>query len=145
MRNESYGRISFRGIKELVRNKNFDFSDDGSYFRGYVYKGMLPVTVCSYEDEVYISPRYDYVVRGTELSNFDFELAKSFNGIKKNIFSQEKFGKVLDYVLSKVLEVKSEKELKDYCDKQERTFFKSYCVRKNGRYVTKYYTYTRKY
>ena len=149
MRNENFGRISFRKIKEIVRNKNFDFSDDGNYFRGYVYKGMLPISVLCREGEIYISPRYDYLISYDEavsagLKDLD---SNKYNGANTSDFDQEDFHKILENVLNLVLKFRTEEELKKYCDEKERYFYyrERYYDYTKKRYCYRYHSYTRKF
>ena len=134
-RDESNGRISFRAVKDLARNKNYDFSDDGSFFRGYVYKGMLPVTVCSYEDMIYICIRSDYVVSYSVGKQYGMDNVREacfsrYNGIKKNTFNPVQFTEDLEKVLQKVLTIVSEDELKQQVDSTRRYYTRCRCYAK---------------
>lgn len=131
-RDESNGRISFRAVKDLVRNKNYDFSDDGSFFRGYVYKGMLPVTVCSYEDMVYICIRSDYVVRydvrnQCGMDSIWEDCFSRYNGIKKSVFNSTQFSEDLEKVLQKVLTITTEDDLKKQVEGTRRYYTRCRC------------------
>ena len=123
-RDESNGRISFRAVKDLVRNKNYDFSDDGSYFRG--------VTVCSYEDMIYICIRSDYVVRYSVGKQYGIDSVREacfsrYNGIKKSTFNPAQFTEDLEKVLQKVLTIVSEDELKRQVDSTRRYYVRCRC------------------
>lgn len=68
----------------FVRREDLDFSDDGSYFRGYEYDGM-PVTYCKYQDEYFICVRYDYLENSFTYEDWknteEYKLADEFNGV----------------------------------------------------------------
>lgn len=77
--------FTIRDLKKLgfERREDMDFSDDGSSFKGFIYKG-LPLTYLKSNGEYFISLRIDYL---NEL-NYDeyskmksYELSDEFNGV----------------------------------------------------------------
>lgn len=91
-------QIRLTKINELVRFEENDSSDDGNYFRGYMYKDFLPVHYLRADGYVYISIRFDYIsdLNYEDYSKFDsYKESDSYNGIVPEGFSYEEFERIL--------------------------------------------------
>lgn len=96
--------ISAYGIE---RAEQYDFSDDGSNFRGFIYKG-LPMTQCKYDGIIYLCIRWDYLEGNLFTWNEwketeEYKLADAFNGVAE--FDMKDLIENLEKVLAKVNEL----------------------------------------
>lgn len=75
----------------IERAPRYDFSDDGNYFRGYVYKKLLPISALGSDGYIYYDIRIDYL--GVPYAEYksDSHLANEFNGVPKENFDADKF------------------------------------------------------
>ena len=145
--------LSIANIKgtNFVRREDLDFSDDGSRFRGFSYKG-LPITTLYSDGRVYCDVRPDYLqYKGVPWEMWketeEYKLCDKYNGTSE-LIDLEDLANICDRVLakldsmkaemnnmdlseqkSKVWEVlkKEEAELKEFIEKAEGfNFFKSF-------------------
>lgn len=86
--------------------EDLDFTDDGSRFRGFSYKGM-PMTQCKYQGTIYLSIRVDYLK-----TNFTYEewfqteewrMCDKFNGVSE--IDTEDLIATLERIIAKVDEM----------------------------------------
>lgn len=93
----------------FVRRKDLDFTDDGSSFRGYDYKG-LPITYCKYMDKYYVSVRVDYQEHFFTWKDWmktdEYRLADEFNGTSN--VDVEKLKANCEAIIKKVAELDAE-------------------------------------
>lgn len=68
----------------IVRAEQYDFRDDGSFFRGYEYKGV-PLTQCVYQGTTYLAIRTDYLKNNFTSKDWieteEWKLEDEFNGV----------------------------------------------------------------
>ena len=79
------------------RAPQYNFSDDGNYFTGYIYKGV-PATYLRYEDEIYLTMRLDYM---SHPAGVDMEKAPNdwrYNGINIDEINMDELKKWADEV-----------------------------------------------
>jgi len=82
---------------------DLDFTDDGSRFRGFSYKGM-PMTQCVYQGTCYLCIRVDYLDHDFTYNEWaeteEYELCDAFNGVSE--FDIEQLIEYLERVIAKV-------------------------------------------
>lgn len=85
----------------------YDFSDDGNKFRGFIYKG-LPMTQCYADGVCYLDIRVDYLKTNFTYSEWmatdEYQLCDEFNGTGEE-FDIEKLVENLEKILAKVNEM----------------------------------------
>lgn len=90
----------------------YDFNDDGSNFRGFIYKGM-PMTQCRADGECYLTIRVDYLNTNFTYNEWmdtkEWKLCQEFNGV--NEFDIEKLIENLERVIAKVKEMNTYAEV----------------------------------
>lgn len=110
-----------KGIPGFTRNPEHDFSDDGSYFIGFEYKG-LPLTQCrDAKYGTYLCFRVDYIAHEKGFTYDDYSstewyhLCDKYNGVPE-LPEVEEIVKDLETVIAgiKVLEEKVKNEEIDY-------------------------------
>jgi len=117
---ETKKRIVFP--KDVIsRAERYDFSDDGTQFRGYLYKGTVPISYTRYKDEIFADIRLDYC-HDIQPHYYDpmyeeYRFAKSrcgvFNGRYVDMFDMDKFIENCETVYKFVLKYRTpEEELK---------------------------------
>lgn len=75
---------------KIARAERYDFSDDGNSFRGYLYKGTIPITYLRKYGEVFCSIRLDYLM--SYLDYRDSEICYDrFNGVDPDRFNMQEF------------------------------------------------------
>lgn len=94
----------------IVKCPYFDVNDDGHYFKGYLYKRILPITSLTYQGYTYTSIRYDYIpdyksiLSPSEISTISY-IADEYNGTDKDEFDKKDFidncEEIYKYFLSK--------------------------------------------
>lgn len=89
--------------KLFVRWEEEDFTDDGTRFRMYLYKGQLPVSQTTWRGSTYTSIRLDYLGFSYRDYKEDVTLMNEFNGIEIEYADKEKFIANCEYILNKYL------------------------------------------
>lgn len=89
--------------KFFTRWTEQDFSDDGTRFRMYLYKGKLPVSQTAWRGSTYTSIRLDYLGFSYRDYKEDVTLMNEFNGIEIERADKEKFIANCEYILNKYL------------------------------------------
>lgn len=92
----------------IERAPQYDFSDDGNYFRGYLYKDILPISALGADGDVYYDIRLDYLNIPYKEYRDDMEIASEFNGVPKSDFNGEKFVQNCEYLYKKYVEPRKE-------------------------------------
>lgn len=70
--------------KVFVRHAEKDFTDDGTKFRFYYYKDVLPVDATnSQEYGAFVSIRMDYLRMNYESYKEDYKILNEFNGCEE--------------------------------------------------------------
>ena len=86
----------------------YDFTDDGNRFRGFIYKGM-PMTQCRANGECYLAIRVDYLENNFTFKEWmeteEYKLEDEFNGVSE--FDIEKLIENLERIIAKVNEMNS--------------------------------------
>lgn len=84
----------------------YDFTDDGSRFRGFIYKGM-PMTQCFADNICYLSIRVDYLGNNFSYKDWmqteEYKLCHKFNGVSE--FDPEELIENLKKIMTKVNEM----------------------------------------
>lgn len=84
----------------------FDFTDDGNRFRGFIYKGM-PMTQCYADGECFLTIRIDYLKNNFTWNEWrqteEYQLEDEFNGVEE--FEMEKLIENLEKIITKVDEM----------------------------------------
>ena len=66
--------------------EDLDFTDDGSRFRGFAYKGM-PITQCKYQGTIYLAIRVDYLKNDFTYEDWrkteEWKMCDKFNGVSE--------------------------------------------------------------
>jgi len=95
--------------KGFTRRQDLDFSDDGSYFTGYDYKG-LPITYCKYNGIYYLSIRVDYLKNSFTYQDWrkteEYKLEDEFNGVSE--VNVDKLVENCEAILVKMAELNKE-------------------------------------
>lgn len=119
-----------KNIPGFTRNPELDFSDDGSRFIGFMYKGLPLTQHRSSEYGTFLSFRVDYVSHKKgftydDYSNTDwYHLCDKYNGVME-LPEIEEIVKDLEVVLAGIqkLEEKVKNEVPDYTKVVERAKF----------------------
>lgn len=81
---KNLSKVIVRNHEEFNLREDLNFSDDGSYFRGFDYKG-LPITTLRSNDKTYLSIRVDYLDNEFTYHEWmktdESKLADEFNGV----------------------------------------------------------------
>lgn len=96
--------------KYFERRPDMDFGDDGNHFRIYFYKGILPISVCSYQEDRFIDIRLDYLGIDYRTYKEDFRVLDEFNGVNVNNFNMDKLIENCEYIIAKYLNKEEEIE-----------------------------------
>lgn len=84
----------------------YDFTDDGNRFRGFIYKGM-PMTQCRADGECYLAIRVDYLDNEFTCKEWmktkEYKLEDEFNGVSQ--FDLDKLIENLEKIIAKVNEM----------------------------------------
>ena len=75
----------------IERRENMDFSDDGTRFRGYSYRGVVPITYTKVDGMVFCDIRFDYCGIPYEDCEELSGIANEFNGVTDSRFDMDKF------------------------------------------------------
>lgn len=91
----------------IIVREDLDFTDDGSRFRGFSYKG-LPLTQCVYQGETFLAIRVDYLndnqfTTKEWMSTEEYKLADEFNGCFE--IDTDKLIENLERIIAKVDEL----------------------------------------
>lgn len=89
--------------KLFTRWNEKDFSDDGTRFRMYLYKGRLPVSQTSWNGSTFTCIRLDYLGLFYHDYEEDLSIMNEFNGIEIEHADKEKFVANCEYILNKYL------------------------------------------
>lgn len=91
-------RLTF-SKKLFVRRKDMDFRDDGTAFRIYFYKGVLPISVATWNGTKFVCIRLDYL--GIHYNEYkeDLKVLDEFNGIDN--VDMKKFVSNCEYIVAK--------------------------------------------
>lgn len=88
-------RIKLTSIPGVERDPARDFRDDGSSFKAYLYKGVVPFTYCSWRDEIFLSVRFD--IAGIPYSTYkNWKEGDEMNGVYRNSYNKERFQEILE-------------------------------------------------
>ncbi len=86
--------------------EDLNFEDDGSYFRGFCYKGM-PMTQCRSEGTCYLAIRVDYLNNEFTYDDWhktaEYSLCNKYNGV--NSFDIEELIQDVEKIIAKVDEL----------------------------------------
>lgn len=88
----------------ISRCEQNDFTDDGTRFYGYTYKGKLPISKATYKDELYLCIRLDYAGFSYNQYKDDYDVIDYYNGVAKAEFDSGFFNKLCEYCYQKYLE-----------------------------------------
>lgn len=103
---KNLSKVNIRNIDGFERREDLDFTDDGSKFKGYSYKGM-PITTIRYKDETYLSVRVDYLWNKfdykTWMQTEEYKLCDEFNGVSE--VDIDKLVENLEKIIAKVNEL----------------------------------------
>lgn len=82
----------FRKNKDIIRRKDLDFTDDGTRFNFYSYKGTVGFHIARWRDMVFICIRPDYthevdnslpIIPYEQYKNWgSYNVADKYNGVK---------------------------------------------------------------
>lgn len=92
--------------------EDLDFSDDGSRFKGFSYKG-IPMTQCRYDGDCYLAIRVDYIRSKCAFTYDEWKATKEsdltdeFNGVPE--FDMDKLIQNLEAIRKKIDELNEEK------------------------------------
>lgn len=88
---------------DIMRDTSLDFSDDGTRFEGYMYKGCIPIhrAAGTGSEECYISIRFDYT---SEISNSEWKLCDYFNGVDREKYDRKVLVAICEYLYQKYFE-----------------------------------------
>ena len=89
--------------KDIKRDSSLDFSDDGTRFEGYMYKGCIPITRAAGTglDECFICIRWDYT---SEIPNSEWKLCDYFNGVPREKYNRNTLVAICEYLYQKYFE-----------------------------------------
>lgn len=97
---------NIRKFEDFVRREDFDFVDDGNYFRGFSYKGM-PVTTLRTDNTTYLCVRVDYLENEFTYKEWmqteEHRLCGKFNGVSE--FDIDELVENIETILAKVAEM----------------------------------------
>lgn len=87
----------------FIRWNEEDFSDDGTKFRMYKYKNVLPISQTSWHGMTFTCIRLDYL--GLSYKNYkdDLRIMDEFNGVDIENADKEKFIENCEYIMNKYL------------------------------------------
>lgn len=88
----------------ISRDPSLDFSDDGTRFVGYKYKGKLPITRASGTEDLYLCIRLDYLSFSYNEYKDDYDILDYYNGVDREEFSAPFFNELCEYIYQKYLE-----------------------------------------
>lgn len=89
--------------KLFTRWTEEDFSDDGTRFRMYLYKGKLPISQTTWNGCTFTCIRLDYLGFSYHDYEEDVALMDEFNGIEIERANKEKFIANCEYILNKYI------------------------------------------
>ena len=92
---------------DIVRDPQYDFSDDGIRFEGYSYKGSIPITRAAGTgfDECFITIRLDYIVSHSAPDYWkDFKYAGYFNCVDRSKYNRQVLNDICEYLYQKYIE-----------------------------------------
>ena len=99
--------------KRFVLNRNLftrwpeeDFSDDGTRFRVYKYKGILPISQTTFNGSTFTAIRLDYAGFTYKDYKEDVILLNAFNGIEIERADKAIFIANCEYILNKYFQNK---------------------------------------
>ena len=89
--------------KLFERREDMDFKDDGTRFRFYFYKGVLPVSTTTGFGNLYCAIRLDYLGKKYADYKVDDAILDEFNGIPtaEACAKKEKFIENCEYIAKK--------------------------------------------
>lgn len=88
-------RIRLTSIPGVERDPERDFRDDGSSFKAYLYKGVVPFTYCCWSNEIFLSVRFD--IAGIPYSTYkNWKEGDEMNGIYRDKYNKKDFQEILD-------------------------------------------------
>lgn len=98
-------KANVRKLNIEVR-EDLDFTDDGSRFRGFAYKGM-PITQCKYQGTIYLAIRVDYLKNDFTYEDWrrteEWKMCDKFNGVSE--IDSEDLIATLERIIAKVNEM----------------------------------------
>ena len=102
-------------IPEVKRAPGLDYTDDGSRFRGYIYKDLLPITYTSFKGMIFVDIRLDPILDWDDYKNeTQIRLvAKRFNGEDREKWDPILFQQNLEFVYDYVVDVLTRRKTLD--------------------------------
>lgn len=91
----------------IARDRQYDFSDDGTRFEGYSYKGSIPITRAAGAgfDECFISIRLDYITSFSAPDVWDdWNYSNYFNGVNRSKYNRQILNDICEYLYQKYIE-----------------------------------------
>lgn len=99
----SNSRLNFKSIG-FQRDPSNDFSDDGTRFRMYLYKGKLPMSYASHQGNAYIALRPDYM--GLRYEQYrklpSYKDMDKYNGVSISFVNLKDLANIADKVLDEI-------------------------------------------
>lgn len=89
---------------DIVRDESLDFSDDGTRFEGYLYKGTIPIhrAAGTGSDLCFIDIRWDYT-HGV-IPREEWKLCGYFNGVSRERYNRQVLVNICEYLYQKYYE-----------------------------------------
>lgn len=116
---KNLSKANIRKYEGFERREDFDFEDDGNYFRGFSYKGM-PITTLRSDDVTYLCVRVDYLENEFTYKEWmqteEFKLCDAFNGVSE--FDIDELIENIEAIMAKVAEM-NEVAMNDEIDTTE--------------------------
>lgn len=102
-------------IPDVERAPRLDYTDDGSRFRGYLYKGLLPITYTSFKGMIFVNIRLDPIL---DWDDYRYEtqirlVAKKFNGEDREKWNPVLFQQNLEIVYDYAVDVLTRRKALD--------------------------------
>jgi len=88
---------------DIKREPSLDFSDDGTRFEGYLYKGVIPISRASGTGmpDCFIDIRWDYT---TEIPRSEARMCGHFNGVPRDRYDRKILVAICEYLYQKYFE-----------------------------------------
>ena len=83
-------KINFTKMQNIARWEAKDFRDDGTFFKMFLYKGVIPFSYATWNGMVFVDIRLDYVGMKYDVYK-DFKERDEFNGVDREEFDAIRF------------------------------------------------------
>lgn len=116
-------QVRLLSIPGITRDESKDFTDDGTRFQCYLYKGVVPISYARVDGWIYLTIAFHHLddIYSSEYQEFDsFKVGDDFNGVLPDQFDPNQFVKNLEAAYKDIIAFRGSVEDVDENDIEDR-------------------------